>query len=83
MMLEADVVLGTIVGGSADIIPVMGHPPANTSDLSLKEFLDTVVSVTQKGHRCGIKLDFKSLEVVSPSLDELQSHVKQVIQQAW
>ncbi|KAJ9576494.1 hypothetical protein L9F63_006643 [Diploptera punctata] len=78
MMLEADVVMGTVVGGSGDVIPVMAHPPTNTSDLSLKEFLENVLSVTQKGHRCGIKLDFKSIEVVSPSLDELQAHIEQL-----
>ncbi|PSN44146.1 hypothetical protein C0J52_15662 [Blattella germanica] len=78
MMLEADVVLGTLEGGSGDLIPVMAHPPTNTSDLSLKEFLTEVITVTQNGHRCGIKLDFKSLEVLQPSLDELQSQSDQV-----
>jgi hypothetical protein len=72
MMLEADVVLGTLKGGSEDLIPVMAHPPTNTSDLSLEGFLTEVVTYTQKGHRCGIKLDFKTLEVLAPSLTALQ-----------
>lgn len=74
MMLEADVVLGTLKGGSGDLIPVMAHPPNNTSDLSLDGFLTEVVTSTQMGNRCGIKLDFKTVEVLAPSLTTLQSH---------
>ncbi|XP_021916868.1 protein FAM151B isoform X2 [Zootermopsis nevadensis] len=72
MMLEADVVLGTLEGGSGDHIPVMAHPPDNVSDLSLEGFLAEVVAANQKGHRCGIKLDFKTVEVLGPSLQQLQ-----------
>lgn len=78
MMLEADVVLGTLKGGSGDLIPVMAHPPNNTSDLSLDGFLTEVVTYTQKGHRCGIKLDFKTVEVLAPSLTTLQRHEHQI-----
>ena len=78
MMLEADVVLGTLKGGSGEEIPVMGHPPDNASDLSLDNFLTEVMSATQKGHRCGIKLDFKSVEVLQPSLSQLKTYEKQV-----
>lgn len=78
MMLEADVVLGTLKGGSGDLIPVMAHPPNNTSDLSLDRFLTEVVTYTQMGHRCGIKLDFKTVEVLAPSLKTLQKHEQQV-----
>ena len=38
MMIEADVSLGP---GSE---PIMAHPPANTSDLSLRQFLDFVLA---------------------------------------
>jgi hypothetical protein len=78
MMLEADVVLGTLQGGSGEKIPVMAHPPDNVSDLSLNDFLTEVMSATQKGHRCGIKLDFKSVNVLQPSLSQLKIHEKQV-----
>lgn len=78
MMLEADVVLGTLEGGSGDQIPVMAHPPANVSDLSLEGFLAEVVAATQKGQRCGIKLDFKTVEVLRPSLRQLQQLEHQV-----
>ena len=62
MMIEADVSLGP---GSE---PIMAHPPANTSDLSLRQFLDFVL---ESGKKKGIKLDFKLLEVVRPSLEIL------------
>jgi hypothetical protein len=78
MMLEADVVLGTLESGSGEKIPVMAHPPDNVSDLSLDNFVTEVMSATQKGHRCGIKLDFKSVEVLKPSLSQLKTHEKQV-----
>lgn len=79
MMLEADVVLGTLEGGSGDHIPVMAHPPDNVSDLSLEGFLAEVVAANQKGHRCGIKLDFKTVEVLGPSLQQLQLLENQVL----
>jgi hypothetical protein len=78
MMLEADVMLGTLKGGPGDLIPVMAHPPDNTSDLSLDGFLTEVVTSTQKGRRCGIKLDFKTVEVLAPSFTVLQRHQHQV-----
>lgn len=61
-MIEADVITGHLVDESAsgektDRIPIMGHPPAITSDLSLKEFLD-IWNQTEKM----LKLDFKSTE---------------------
>jgi len=77
-MVEADVVLGTLEGGSGEEIPVMAHPPDKVSDLSLDNFLTEVMSATQKGHRCGIKLDFKSVEVLQPSLSQLEIYEKQV-----
>nr|XP_023014638.1 GATA zinc finger domain-containing protein 24 [Leptinotarsa decemlineata] len=42
-MIEADILLGTLTGStSMQKIPIMGHPPANSSDLSLENFLKTV-----------------------------------------
>ncbi|XP_029960749.1 protein FAM151B [Salarias fasciatus] len=64
-MLEADVILR----GRDPREPVMAHPPDTDSDVTLREFLQAV-----KPHGKGVKLDFKSLEPVSPSmalLDEL------------
>ena len=66
MMIEADVSLGP---GNR---PIMAHPPANTSDLSLQQFLETVLESTEAGAKKGIKLDFKLLGVVEPSLSMLE-----------
>ena len=62
MMIEADVSIGP--GGE----PIMAHPPAIDSDLSLQQFLDIVIAETEGGARKGIKLDFKAIEIVEPSL---------------
>ena len=46
MMIEADVSLGTVIGHpDEDPIPIMAHPPATVSDLSLEMFVDIVVQV--------------------------------------
>ncbi|XP_057371637.1 uncharacterized protein LOC130692528 isoform X1 [Daphnia carinata] len=80
MMIEADVSVGTITGGDATIMPIMAHPPLNTSDLSLEEFLDTILdSNTTKG----IKLDFKDLEVVELSLVAIKSRASKIIGPLW
>ncbi|NXO02962.1 F151B protein, partial [Rhinopomastus cyanomelas] len=51
--------------------PIMAHPPETDSDITLQEWLKEIVNTDK-----GIKLDFKSLEAVRPSL-ELLEHVKQ------
>ncbi|KFQ09299.1 Protein FAM151B, partial [Leptosomus discolor] len=51
--------------------PIMAHPPETDSDNTLQEWLEEIVNTNK-----GIKLDFKSLEAVRPSL-ELLEHVKQ------
>lgn len=60
-MIEADVITGHLVdeveGEKTDRIPIMGHPPSITSDLSLEEFLNAWNSSNKI-----IKLDFKSTE---------------------
>lgn len=61
MMLEADVVVGTLNhsnGTNSTNIPIMAHPPNTESDLSFEDFLTTVLLNNTKG----IKLDFKSTE---------------------
>lgn len=71
MMLEADVSMGTITGGGTEQIPIMAHPPAIESDLSLQHFLDGVVTANMNGKRKGIKLDFKALAAVPLALEML------------
>ncbi|KAM3843773.1 protein FAM151B isoform 1-T1 [Vipera latastei] len=55
-MIEADVLL---YGNH----PVMAHPPETNSDNTLKEWLNEIKSTNK-----GMKLDFKSLEAVNPSM---------------
>lgn len=75
MMLEADVVLGT-TPESPNQVPVMGHPPMNTSDLSLQEFLRSVVThnTDNNATRKGVKLDFKSIGVYEKAIDSLKQN---------
>ena len=77
MMLEADVVLGRLNASNENDtkIPIMAHPPATESDLSLEEFLKNVMSNRTKG----IKLDFKSIEAFDASklkLENVRSDIK-------
>uniref|UniRef100_A0A3Q3IZC4 Menorin-like domain-containing protein n=1 Tax=Monopterus albus TaxID=43700 RepID=A0A3Q3IZC4_MONAL len=58
-MIEADISLSSHDSKE----PIMAHPPTTDSDITLKEWLERV-----KVHNKGIKLDFKSLEAVSPSV---------------
>ena len=77
-MIEADVSMGTIAGGDGNIMPIMAHPPVNTSDLSLEEFLDTILSSGITAPK-GIKLDFKDLEALEPSLMAIKSRASKVV----
>ncbi|XP_073949913.1 protein FAM151A isoform X2 [Choristoneura fumiferana] len=64
-MLEADIVLGQLKGKDGPPLPIMAHPPATTSDLSLGDFLAAVAQHnkrTAKDKQKGVKLDFKSIE---------------------
>ncbi|NXK67155.1 F151B protein, partial [Sylvietta virens] len=46
--------------------PILAHPPDTDSDITLQEWLAQIVSTNK-----GIKLDFKSLAAVGPSLELL------------
>ncbi|XP_014244685.1 protein FAM151B isoform X2 [Cimex lectularius] len=73
MMIEADVVLGTLIGDrSQQLIPIMAHPPENTSDLSLEMF---IVMFLDSQAAKGMKLDFKSREAFSASENILEEHL--------
>ncbi|KAG6798761.1 hypothetical protein HZU73_05564 [Apis mellifera caucasica] len=77
MMLEADVVLGKVTGQDGSVQqPIMAHPPSNESDLSLENFLNTVIE--RKGIKKGVKLDFKSVEAFNaskPILDKVRGNL--------
>ncbi|XP_055916717.1 protein FAM151B [Eupeodes corollae] len=71
-MIEADIVVGKINSSGPDL-PVMGHPPAQTSDISLESFLHQILHFNNNTNRKkGVKLDFKSIEVFEGSLAMLQ-----------
>lgn len=82
MMIEADVSMGTIKGKDGDLllVPIMAHPPSKQSDLSLEEFLDTILDYhTPKG----IKLDFKSIEVVESALEIVKLKIDKIKVPLW
>ncbi|XP_028990416.1 protein FAM151B isoform X2 [Betta splendens] len=70
-MLEADIVMR----GDE---PIMAHPPDTDSDITLREWLEGV-----KVHSKGIKLDFKSQEVVSPSVALLEEVLADSKRPVW
>lgn len=75
MIIEGDVSMGSIESRDGMDLPIMAHPPLKTSDLSLTEFVDTVLhSKTSKG----MKFDFKQLEVVEPSFKIIKSRANEV-----
>ena len=65
LMFEADVIMRY---NRNDTVPVMAHPPANNSDLTLETFLKSL-----KPTRKGIKLDFKTIMAVEPAMLLLKS----------
>ncbi|KAK5644125.1 hypothetical protein RI129_007970 [Pyrocoelia pectoralis] len=83
MMLEADVLIGTL-DNEPDLIPIMGHPPTNNSDLSLENFLQAVqdynVNATSQK---GIKLDFKTIEAVEESSPIIEKIYSQITYPVW
>lgn len=62
-MIEADVSYDPVAKK-----PIMAHPPAVISDLTLEEFLKKVKDNGKKG----IKLDFKSFDAFNTSVEVLQ-----------
>ena len=77
MMIEADVSAGD------DGQPIMAHPPDTQSDLSLTLFLETVIQATESGTKKGVKLDFKSLDILQPSLETLRQFQSRLMFPVW
>lgn len=84
--IEADVIIGYHIGGQSqdknEKIPVMGHPPAVKSDLSLVEFLEAIKEYHSKPENANktkiVKLDFKSIEATERSIEMLEKDWKKV-----
>lgn len=74
-MIEADIVYGYLTNDSSKTLqPIMAHPPALESDITLKSFLTQIMTFNKiniKEKQKGVKLDFKSTDVYSNSLPML------------
>lgn len=80
-MLEADILMGTLTTDDThQVIPIMAHPPKNSSDLSVQSFLEQVwkFNSANPDKVKGIKLDFKEIAAVEPSIVSLKG-----ISQDW
>ncbi|KAG8456431.1 hypothetical protein GDO86_002276 [Hymenochirus boettgeri] len=73
-MIEADVLLQEL--GEKE--PIMAHPPEKDSDVTLQEWLAKVSSTGK-----GMKLDFKCLEAVLPSVQILAAMKDEIKQPVW
>ncbi|XP_068948847.1 protein FAM151A-like isoform X2 [Petaurus breviceps papuanus] len=72
MVLEADVNVEGLNTVNETGIPIMAHPPDIYSDNTLEQWLEAVLARSRKG----IKLDFKSIKAVGPSLDLLRKQTE-------
>ncbi|GBO98683.1 Protein FAM151B [Eumeta japonica] len=84
-MIEADIVLGHLIGNDGPPIPIMAHPPATSSDLSLADFLYTIADHNAGADNPkGVKLDFKSIEAFEASQDQIAPFSKPEVNfQLW
>ncbi|XP_030647820.1 protein FAM151B [Chanos chanos] len=73
-MIEADILLR----GLDPVEPIMAHPPQTDSDISLRDWLTQVITSDK-----GVKLDFKSLAAVGPSIALLQEVRAQLRGPVW
>lgn len=78
--IEADVIIGSLATNpdKGNKIPVMGHPPTTSSDLSLEQFLKDIKAHNAKNATFAksVKLDFKSIEAVIASVDMMEEDWK-------
>ncbi|XP_051855577.1 protein FAM151A [Antechinus flavipes] len=72
MVLEADVNVEGLNTPNETGIPIMAHPPIIYSDNTLEQWLEAALNRSNKG----IKLDFKSIKAVGPSLDILRKQTE-------
>uniref|UniRef100_A0A8D0DWV0 Protein FAM151A n=1 Tax=Salvator merianae TaxID=96440 RepID=A0A8D0DWV0_SALMN len=73
MAVEADVTVEGCNTRNETDKPIMAHPPAVYSDNTLQEWLEAVLKSDK-----AIKLDFKSIKAVGPSLDLIQNFSSQM-----
>ncbi|XFF75790.1 hypothetical protein AB1E18_002009 [Capra hircus] len=68
MVLEADITIEGLGTVNETGVAIMAHPPAIYSDNTVEQWLEAVLASSKKG----IKLDFKTIKAVGPSLDLLR-----------
>lgn len=86
MMLEADILMGTLTTDDTNqVIPIMAHPPKNSSDLSVQSFLEQVwkFNSANPDKVKGIKLDFKEIAAVAPSIVSLKGISQNWTNEVW
>lgn len=78
--IEADVTIGVLTTDPVNHndIPVMGHPPITSSDISLEQFLMNIKEHNAKNPAFAkiVKLDFKSIEIVTKTVNLLEKDWK-------
>lgn len=79
MMLETDLILRGIGTENQTNIPVHAHPPDTDSDVTLVEWLDRATKEPDKG----MKLDFKYIEAVEPSMQIIKDKEDQLHTPLW
>ncbi|XP_035660277.1 protein FAM151A-like [Branchiostoma floridae] len=77
-MLEADILLRGQGTHAQTDIPVMAHPPQTDSDNTFQEWLDAALESSK-----GLKLDFKSIGSVAPSLRILRNKSNLINRPVW
>jgi len=84
-MIEADIILATLIDDPiSPPQPCMGHPPETTSDITLQQFLTTILAFNKRNTtKKGVKLDFKSTHVFNGSIKILESLWNEMNYPVW
>lgn len=77
--IEADILMGYLTSDTENRheLPIMAHPPATTSDLSLENFLKRILIFNNHSNLDkvkGVKLDFKSIEAFESSVEIIKKN---------
>uniref|UniRef100_A0A182K955 Menorin-like domain-containing protein n=1 Tax=Anopheles christyi TaxID=43041 RepID=A0A182K955_9DIPT len=87
--IEADISLGYLkddVNKELEI-PIMAHPPATESDISLETFLQRILQfnreTTDSSKLKGVKLDFKSIGAFERSIDIIRASYDMTALDTW
>uniref|UniRef100_A0A4Y0BTW8 Menorin-like domain-containing protein n=1 Tax=Anopheles funestus TaxID=62324 RepID=A0A4Y0BTW8_ANOFN len=86
--IEADISLGYLKDdvNKEHEIPIMAHPPATESDISLETFLTRILQYNRdvvKDTSKGVKLDFKSIGAFEGSIDIIRTNYDMTSFATW